>query len=481
MLRRILKWSGWTVLALVCLAAGLLALALAINARDEPPSADSRRLSVIPANPYATGENLYVALAGFDAPAGASIISTGAARIAAELAALDPELPNLRPPRTVPAAAPALTFAGNLDVCPPLERGCSIYADVTGKGPAIEKLLIDNAELQARYRALRGARGYFETAPPSTMMLPHFPEAATRKLFLADVAHRVRSPQPAAAQAALADLTGDLELWGLLLRGQGALVGKMVALAYLQGDLLLLADIVADPDAPLPAQDPAVAVPLGAAADFDIGDAFAWEFRVQAAMMRELVSPAAASYFLSMQTQPEGWSAAHWRSLNGRLGLQFLKPQATENLFAQLMTQLMQASSPTPGALARLARLPVDSSVDPANLWSIRLSYNPIGKILVAIAAPAYPSYVRRAGDVFALQRLVHLGYEIRYQRVPPAAVRGFMQVHPEWATHPSDGHAFALREERREIDIVPLQPSAQRRYFVRIWHPSGSVPAAHP
>jgi hypothetical protein len=477
MFRRMLKWGGWILLALLLLAAGLLALGLAINARDEPPSAQARALSVVPSNPYGNEENLYYAMAGLDAPTGASVNVAGAARIAAEVAALDPQLPTVRPARTPPPMAQALTFSGTMDLCNPSERACSLYAPAPGKEAAVRKLLSDNAELYGRYRALRGMRGYFETVPPSATLIAHFPEPSLRKLFQADVALRMRSGKAGEVRAALAELNADMALWRLLLRGHGPLLGKMVALAYLQADLLLLGDIVADPQAQLPTGAADTVAQLWAPADWDIADGFAWEFRMQAAMVRELHSSAAAEYLHSLQAEPEGWFTSRLSRLNNWLGLQFLKPQATENRFAYLMTRFMQAAPPDGSSVVRLPQVPVEEGYDPSKPWNIWLSYNPIGKILVAIAAPAYRSYVLRATDVAALQRLVRLGYEMRDQKVAAGAMCAFMQAHPEWATHPGDGHAFVLHEESGEIDIVPLNASTDRRYFVRTWRPPGANP----
>ena len=77
---------------------------------------------------------------------------------------------------------------------------------------------------------------------------------------------------------------------------------------------------------------------------------------------------------------------------------------------------------------------------------SVRTIYDPIGKILVAIAAPAYENYIVRPYDAAALQRLVRLSFEIRRQRIAPSEIAGFMKLHPEWATHPADGRSFVWK-----------------------------------
>jgi hypothetical protein len=95
--------------------------------------------------------------------------------------------------------------------------------------------------------------------------------------------------------------------------------------------------------------------------------------------------------------------------------------------------------------------------------------------MLVAIATPFYTDYVLRPYDAAALQRLVRLSFEIRRQRIAPAAVAAFMKLHPEWSTHPADGRPFVWKPASGEIAIQPVakQP-ADRRFSVQIWRESG-------
>ena len=47
-------------------------------------------------------------------------------------------------------------------------------------------------------------------------------------------------------------------------------------------------------------------------------------------------------------------------------------------------------------------------------LYSPTVLFNPVGKILVSIAAPAYEDYIFRAYDIAGFQRLVYLVYQMR-------------------------------------------------------------------
>ena len=73
--RPIAVWGALTLFT-------LLLSALAINAFDQRPSPEALALIQPPENRYRPEENLYVALARFDAPPGQSVVAVGQANIA---------------------------------------------------------------------------------------------------------------------------------------------------------------------------------------------------------------------------------------------------------------------------------------------------------------------------------------------------------------------------------------------------------------
>lgn len=462
--RRIALWGTVTVFALTLAA-------FAINAFDERPSPQVLRLSRAPENRYKAEENIYVALAGFDAPPGKSVVVSGQENIARYNASVDTMLNDplaLIKRLPVPDLA-GLKFAGSTDLPSPWKP--SFWRSVQDNKPAIEQLLERNRELYERYTALFGMPGYYETARPSYAAPIYIVPGEVRSLFLANVALQLQAKDGARVQAGLKSLRQDMELWRRMLTGDGTLLSKMVAVAFLQKDSLVLSDMIADPGTGVP-QNMAEFLPEFASSDWDISNAFAAEFRAE----------------LSIYQHAQALSDAHWQSpdatdawrlwsrLLSPIEGQFFKINATKNLAAGLMNELARCAAPDPSTFATNQARLIKWQEGNANLRSIRTVYNPIGKILIAIAAPAYNNYPLRPYDAAALQRLVRLSWEIRQQQIPPSAVGAFMKRHPEWSTHPADGRPFLWKPATNEIAIQPVaQQPADRRISVQLWRPAES------
>jgi hypothetical protein len=458
-LRRIAIWGSLALLALILGA-------LAINAFDERPSPEALELLHPPENRYRPDDNLYVSLAGFDAPASQSVISVGQARIAHYNERVDTMLrdPLVGLEMLAGSDPQRLKFEGSIDCCRP--REASFWGGVHANGLKIDQLIDQNRELYQRYLALFDLPGYYETARPSPAAPIYMVPTDVRNLFLANVSLRMQSGDELQIQSALKSIRQDIDLWHRMLIGEGTLISKMLAVAFLQTDSLILADMIADPRVAIP-QNMDEYLPQFDLSDWNIRNAFAVEFRLHTFIYRQTQA------LTDNHWQPPDSSSA-WRMWNRILSpieSCFFKINATENLDAKVMSEL--------GAFAALA--PPTFATDQAQLkkWeqknadfmSIRTIYNPIGKILVAIAAPAYENYIVRPYDAAALQRLVRLSFEIRRQRIAPSEITGFMKRHPEWATHPADGRSFVWKPSSGEIAIQPVaQQSADRRFSVQIW-----------
>ena len=465
---------------LVLVALLLFAVAWIMNLRDEPLTPQAQALLVPPPNPYAPEDNIYLALAGLDAPSGESVTATGVARIERfnrqiELALRDPR------PETLGAVAtqdpgPRLEFTGDVSFCEPLNR--SVWSDAPAHQTDIAQLLADNAELYQRYVGLHRRPGFHETAHPGITAPPvYLPAVPIRKLFLADVALRLRTGEPRVQRAALAGLTDDVRLWRAVLTGRGALVSKMIAIAYLQGDYLVLADMIADSQAPvaLGAADADGVVPLFALGDWNIGSVFAEEFRAEVFTLEQLQRASAAGFWV-----PERYTGdillQSWHRAENVASAHFFKLHATENLFARNAAQLVVSAAADPAAFTAKRRQPQESLPASERPWTVGLSYNPIGRILAGVVAPGLTGYAPRAWDGAALQRLVRLSYEIRRQGIETAGVPAFLARHPEWSTHPGDGRPFLWDAKNGELRIQTMgrQP-AGRRFSIRVWQPQSA------
>ena len=445
---RILRWLGIALAGLAGAAVLLLAVVWVINLRDESLTPVAQALLRAPANPYKAEDNLYIALAGSDAPSGRSVISAGQAKVDYYNQRLDSALrdPSRADSNSLTLKDPQhLEFKGDCSFVQ--QQDSSVWSDAPQHREEIGKLLSDNGELYQRYLALHALRGYYETARPS-YLTPYFAwPTEARKLFLADLVLRMQSTLPAGqSREALVDLESDVRMWRVVLHGEGTLLSKMRATAYLQADYLLVADMIADPDLTMPLSDAdaEALVPAPDLKDWDIGSALAAEFRVTSSVLRQTADP----------------------SFTNRITGHFFQRDATENLLA-----------------ARTARQ-VGAAADPVSFYRTRnkdpdtgdlqFSYNVVGRVLASVASGTTDNYVLRAWDGAALQRLVRLGYEIRRQHIEAVNIPAFLQQHPEMATHPADQRPFIWDPQRAEIRVstVAKQPPS-RRFSIRIWQPA--------
>ena len=460
-LRRALKWLGIGLLASTALACLLFLGALLVNAHDEALAPEVRTLITAPVNPYAPADNIYVALQGFDAPPAESVIAAGEARIEnynrrVDATLRDPSPANLE--SLTAKDAHRLLFQGDVSFIRPLES--SVWNEAPQRESQLVKLLADNHELFERYLALILLRGYYETARPSTLTPDPAAPNGVRRLFLAQLALQMRAPGQLERQLGLAELESDIRLWRRVLTGEGTLRWKMLAIAFLQSDYLLLADLIADPEIDLVLDEryAAALVPLFDAGDFDLGKAFAAEFRVQVAALR---APDAEA-----RRGARGWL----ERAGGRMTDQFLKPNATENLLARQTLRWMAAAA-DPGTFYRGTPSAVGGPAEDRSPWLLPLSYNPLGRSIAAVLTQAYSHYPRRAWDEAAFFRKQKAAYEIRRRRIAPRDLEEFLRANPQWSTHPADGRPFRWDAGTDELRVQTVaQHPAGWRFSIRIW-----------
>jgi len=424
------------------------------NSFDEKLTPEAQALPIPPPNAYAAADNLFIGFAGFDAPPQSSVMMAGAARI---------DYYNEHLP-TVPTSLDVLSkkdpnvigFKGELDCCHTLTA--SIWLDAKRQRAHIEALTTDNQELYQRYLALHRLHGYYDTARPSFYAPAYFVPQPMRSLFLANVALHIQSQSRAQQLAALDDLALDILMWKKVLRGDGGLLSKMVAVSALHADLILQVDMIADPEVDLTLIDAGhqwMVTPF-ALGDWTIGKAFYSEMRMQQLAFTDIMSMAATQ---------NGQSMNWWERVGFRLQAQYFKLHATENLQTRQMIAIAQFADADPADFSLRLEAYRRWIKENVAVPSLRMIYNPLGKILVGIAGSAYEDYPARVYDVAAMQRLVCLVYQARRQNIDTAGISGFLKQHPEWSTHPIDDRSFQWNPTTGELR-VPLtgtHPAAQR------------------
>jgi len=277
---------------LLGLFVALFLLVFLINTFDEDLAPGTRALLALPANQVADKDNLYLALMGFGAPSGQSILVAGQTRLNEYERNLEEIRKGRDPTEVFPKPnPPALAYRGKVDFLQPLTS--PVWRDVNGHQAEVEEMLKNNSELYARYLSLHGLSGYYDKATPSLYQEFGYVPKEIRSLFLADMALRLASRDAEQQKRAMVDLGKDIEIWRAMLLGEGSLISPMIAIANLQADFLLLADMLADQSLDVSAITAELdhAVTLFDLADWKIGKALAYEFRSTAFVLeRELVT-----------------------------------------------------------------------------------------------------------------------------------------------------------------------------------------------
>lgn len=458
---RIVRWP----LAAVALIAAAL---LATNALDERLSTQARAMLAPPPSRYPDDQNLFVLLAGLDAPANESPLETGAANIAAyrrvvtqhvPVAGLSPDEVG-RTPKSARLTVKVDLSQWNMLTSSIWERSRQAHSDIAAWTSA-NRVLLD------RYIALAASRGYEEEPLRSSLEIFYSVPQSLRALYLAGIAAAVQSGDDNARRAAIGSLAADVALWRRMLRGEGTLVSKMVATAYLHADLILFADMIEDRSVPVDE------IKQGAAAvlepwpldSWKIGDVFRTQYRRSSAEVTE--ASEVPQYFLYALSGSLDWMQRRATDF----GRPLMKPNATRNLQLRILEPLIAAADGDPARYAQNARAYASWYDRLPSLSFPAILYNPIGKSLIWLGGPGSIDYPLRVYDVAAFQRLVVLAFQLRAQSLTPADVPAFVAAHPDWSTHPVERTPFVWDAQAGEIRVVPRAPAQpNRRFGIRVF-----------
>jgi hypothetical protein len=451
---RLARIARITARILAGLSVFLLAIVLVlflVNSFDVTLTPQAKALLTAPSNPFPANQNIYFAMAGLEGSEERPIIEMGEGRIAAYDKALDSMLlhPETASDLEKQWHSRILEFSGELTIAAP--RTGSIWADTKNHRQDIEASLAANQRLYQRYLALPDLKGYYETARPSFLAPVIFLSPSLRQLFLADVANRIQIGTLQERRDALLDLQRDIQVWQKVMRGDGSLISKMLSIAWLHSDLILVGDLITDPSLDLKPLDDLLDTTLTPwdMQDYRLGTAYAAEYRARSALYSTIL----AGNELVGSSASSSWPNRIWNAIQSH----FFKPTATENWDAEVTERRIALADSAPSEYERNRKAYEDWLEKDGPHLSAADIYNPMGKILVSLAAAQEDTYTLRAFDVAAYQRLVYLVFQFKRQHIAPANVAAFMTAHPDWATHPVDGKPFHWDETKGEIAVNTL------------------------
>lgn len=394
-MRRAVRALLWALLAMAALLALVAAVVLWMNRRDEAPSEDVRALQALlaSAKPVAGEDD---ALAGITALGalrtrspdasltGAAMRRNSAEERASRGDAVDAALRSCESPD---GACTALLAAAEPELAGWIER---------------ERALLDG------YIALLPRRGWYEPLPPARLEafeLSAFGAVTeAQRLLHAQALIDARAGRVDAVRDALA---ADLGFWRAALAGSRTLIARMVAARAVQRNFEAGAHALARlPDGAVDSVVPAGwRVPI-TPQERSLHAALAWEWQLGDNAVRSVY----------------GDQSKALRQREPRASLTPLfKLQATSNANAAMMRRAAQAYDvPYPRLRESLRRL--DADVERQARWPISL-YNPIGRILGAIAAPALTGYGQRLADLEGQRRALLAVVELHRHRTGAAQV----------------------------------------------------------
>ena len=350
MVKKILRLLWRAALGLFGLGLILILAVVLINCFDEDLNPVPAALQP-PPNRLKPDQNLYMAIAGIDAPEGVSQLGFAEKKLAQykrDVETLDRSAPEVSINVPDVPHIGQVEFRGHLDFVKPLIS--SVWLAMPNHRADIQKLLTDNQVLYQHYLALHEFQGYYDTSPP-TPQPPYFfyVRQELRNLFLADIALRMRSTDMEERKNALAQLEADIRTWHVMLTGEGTLLSQMLAVAYLNADYLLLADMIADEKVDVEsfsAEFERMVAPFDYA-DWKTGKSMVHEFQLQQPVWRALA--VSRAYKAGRDPIDESW----WSRTEQRFEWHFLKKNATSNLNTQYFLQAITVANSDPETFSR--------------------------------------------------------------------------------------------------------------------------------
>jgi hypothetical protein len=403
--------------ALIIIVTVLLVL---ISHRDEPLSEEAQALLAVKPADVPDRENIFVAMAGFDAPEGQDMFEAGRS-----------DIDNVKVGENQETARTRKRLEGRKtlqwrETEPPFDCEFGGKADylscLRGQKDRLEKTLAANATLIQRYRMMQGLPRY----AVQWSLDAQFSLDGYRQLMQAQKALMAQAMLDMATgneKAGLIFFEKDMAFWRLWLENKGRLFDSMVALGGLAWrDARGLSFLLSSPVIRLEGQEKQWRewlTPL-THEQYSFRPALEGEFRVT---ISGLPKEARAVFF----------------NLNTPLFL----PNATANRYFLLLNPWFKlADLPWQDYLERRDKaLALSENLSkPGINWV----YNPTGKIILFSAgSPDYDKYIGGHHNGSVYLRLVRLQLELRLAEVPPEKIPDFIRQQGEACCAPSSDFSW--------------------------------------
>jgi hypothetical protein len=442
MLKTVGKTIKWLVFSLVlCVVALFL-----INQFDETLKPEVSVLLQSPPSRVLSAQNAYFALIGLSAPSGVSPADWGQ-----KLS----QTPALHNQSAVSTAKP---------ICDLEAHHCLRLA--RQQAALLQKALLEHQTLHARYLSARQLPLFEEISGKSINdPLPNFSTMLRAQMLChAQIALWIEDKK---ITEALTELQRDITFQRRSLAGSQTLIGKMVALAALQRDYVLLADLMREQPSLMAGQGVQVRALLQPLTENEqsLLPAVRHEFRMSVGLIQHF-------HFRDVQADL-GRTPTWFDAVRAPVIEHFLLPNASINQLYQLEQADELLAHAASGDFQRI----FDQSIAVTNQlaeqhW--RDVYNPVGKWLIALSRGDYSRYLRRPLEMNAFVHLLTLQQDIIDQHISDKAIPAFLAAHS--LRNPFDGQAVEWDAPRHELFIRIDATAIQYKRFGK-GHQRISVP----
>jgi hypothetical protein len=458
-LRKTLRVVLWAVAVLVAIPVLVYLAALAVNWRDQPPSAEALALAADePASKDVADENnAYVYLLGFSVPRDGDPATAGAAR-AAWIRRLRADLSLGIDTDPGPKALPDIAelYEPLRDLSCAIDGGASCFDALSGARDTIERVTTEQSWLLDRYRLLLSYAEWADITSGDFRSV--YPDIAAflqgRRLYYL---HTWLLALNGDADGVRKALDADLELWRLSLRDSSTVLSKMTAEGRFREHLAWGTLILRR----LPPEARATAIPASwrqplSDEERSLTRAFRGEWRYA-----QNTIPAMIGGALTIGGTQSG-SRPLIERIEAALGMPFFKVQATLNDHAAALLRL-ESLLDVPYAELPTALLRAHEFVNEKPSGVIGATYNALGRNLISAGREYMVGYGVRVADLEGERRAALLAAELRARDVPLDAVPAAIELDP--ARDPYTGEPFLWIPERSAIAFVGLQ-SDSRGHF---------------